>query len=209
MNDVETRILTRAKELFFQLGVKTVTMDDIASALGMSKKTIYQFYKNKAEIVYEVALAHFREEVALSNTIAEEANDAIDEEFRTLMVSLQVFRTMAPNLITDIRKYYPRAWRIFEGFLNEYIQQKVQANLDRGIAEGLYRPEIDQTVITQLRLAQISWFLGFQTPPSGPFSSVRLQVQLFDLYLHGIVNDAGRALLGDYLLQIREQVHGY
>lgn len=205
MNDSESRILDQAKELIFQRGVRSVTMDDIARELGISKKTIYQFYKNKAEIVYEVAMAHFRAEEAHSEAISREATNAIDEEFRILMWSLQVFQTMAPNLVAEVRKYYPRAWEIFERFQTDYIMRKVRDNLDRGIEEGLYRPEIDRDVIAQLRLAQVEWFLGLHRPGADQFPPIRIQIQLFDLYMHGICTEEGRRQLSQYVAQVREQ----
>lgn len=180
-------------------------MDDIARELGMSKKTIYQFYQNKAEIVYEVAKAHFRAEKAQSEAISKAAENAIDEEFRILMWSLQVFQTMAPNLISEVRKYYPQSWQIFEQFQHEHIMCKVRENLDRGIEEGLYRPEIDREVVAHLRLAQVEWFLGLHRPGVDQVAPIRIQIQLFDLYLHGICTKHGRELLHDYLAQVREQ----
>jgi len=180
-------------------------MDDIARELGMSKKTIYQFYQNKAEIVHEVAKAHFQTEKAQSETISQEAENAIDEEFRILMWSLQVFQTLAPNLVSEVRKYYPQTWQIFEQFQNEYIMHKVRENLDRGIDEGLYRPEIDREVIAQLRLAQVEWFLGLDRLGADQFKPIRVQIQLFDLYMHGICSEKGRALLRAYLARVREQ----
>jgi AcrR family transcriptional regulator len=205
MNEPESRILDQAKTLIFKLGVRSVTMDDIARELGMSKKTIYQFYQNKAEIVYEVARAHFRTEKAQSEAISREAANAIDEEFRILMWSLHVFQTMAPNLVEEIRKYYPQTWQIFEQFQNEYIMRKVRDNLDRGIAEGLYRAEIDREVIAQLRLAQVEWFLGLHRPGADQFSPIRVQIQLFDLYMNGICTEKGQGLLREYLTRIRKQ----
>lgn len=208
MNETGSRILDQARILLFKLGVRNVTMDDIARELGMSKKTIYQFYQNKAEIVYEVAKTHFCAEEAHSEAISREAENAIDEEFRQLRWAREVLQTIAPNLAAEIRKYYPKAWGIIEGFQNDYLKQKVTENLTRGIAEGLYRPEIDLEVVAQLRLAQMEWFLSLYPvhPREETFSPMRIQLQLFDLYMHGIVSDVGRPILDAYLQEIREGI---
>lgn len=207
MTDLQQRILDQAQALMFRLGVRNVTMDDIARELGISKKTIYQFYKNKAEIVFEVTQDHFKTEEEQFEAITKEASNAIDEEFRLLRWYRDILQTMAPSLATEIRKYYPKAWRIFERFQNEYLKQKVLQNLKRGTEEGLYRFDMDLEVLAHLRLAQMEWFLDLFSQYSGSngFSPMRIQLQLFDLFMHGIVSDAGRPILERYLEEVRDE----
>ena len=100
----ETQILIKAKELFFKLGVRSITMDDLSRELGISKKTLYQYVENKSDLVNKTLRLHFTEEQqVIANCIAE-AENAIDEMIRIARESLKNFRSMHPSSIYDIQK---------------------------------------------------------------------------------------------------------
>jgi len=189
--DIDQRLLSRATELFFQLGVRGVTMDEIARNLGISKKTIYQYYSNKAEMVNAVAISYFEEERRIFDQISKEAEDAIDEILRILHWSLSAFDNMSPNLVLEIEKYYPEAWEHFEQFQQEYLLAKIRQNLEWGIREGLFRQELDVNLVSRIRLVQIiNYIKPFHFSSEGYLQS-DIQKASVDLYLHSILSLEG------------------
>ncbi|RMG59259.1 MAG: TetR/AcrR family transcriptional regulator [Bacteroidetes bacterium] len=196
--DIPQRILAHAHEVFMKYGVRSITMDEVARDLGISKKTIYQYYENKAALVYAVAEGYFQSEEKIATDISALARDAIDEIVRVARWSFQTFRTMSPNLVMEIRKYYPRSWEIFDCFKSDFIHNKVRDNLQRGIAEGLYRPEIHVEIVAQVRVNQIEFSLKPEAFPPDRFDPVEVQQQLFELYLRGIVTPEGLARYRQY-----------
>ncbi len=108
------RILIEAEQLFFRYGVKSITMDEIATHLGISKKTIYQFYKDKKDLVYKVVEARIQKQQSEIDEIAEVAIDPVHEVLLTSDWLKNVFQNMNPFLLMEVQKYYPRAYSVFQ-----------------------------------------------------------------------------------------------
>lgn len=193
------RVLAFATELFLKYGVRNVTMDDLAQQLGVSKKTIYASYHNKREIVMAVANDFFRKEKERSEQLSEQSENAIDELFRIVSWSLNVIKKISPNLIFEIRKYYPEAWRVFDAFHRGYVLNKIKQNLEQGIVEGLYRAGLHVEIVARLRILQIEATLHSDFFPSSQFDPATVQVEVFELFMRGLVSDKGRLLLNQYL----------
>ncbi len=193
------RVLAFATELFLKYGVRNVTMDDLAQQLGVSKKTIYASYHNKREIVMAVANDFFRKEKERSEQLSEQSENAIDELFRIVSWSLNVIKKISPNLIFEIRKYYPEAWRVFDAFHRGYVLNKIKQNLEQGIVEGLYREGLHVEIVASLRILQIEATLHSDFFPTSKFDPATVQVEVFELFMRGLVSDKGRLLLNQYL----------
>ncbi len=198
--DIKARILIQASELFMKYGIRNVTMDGIARKLGISKKTIYQYFNNKANIVFEVSKAHFQEEEVKQEEIMRKAKNAVEELALFIPYVIQSFEEIPPNMIYEIQKYYPEAWKLFDRHKAGFILEKVRDNLRRGVAEGLYRPSINVELIARVRIAQIDASFSQDLFPSHQFDSIEVQLQMFSLYMYGIVSDKGRDLLNTYLV---------
>ncbi len=190
--DIETRILEQAQELFFRYGAKSVTMDDIARQLGMSKKTIYQYFSNKADIIYEVTCNFLRCEQMDTEKVLEASQNAIHELMLVMQASGQTFRMVSPNLLYEIEKYYPKAWEVFEAHKRTFIIEKIKENLLRGIEEGLYRPDLEVEIVARMRMMQIETSLRGNLFPRHQFDPLQVQLQMFQVYLYGIATAKGR-----------------
>ena len=119
--DQVTKILHKSRELFFKVGIKSVTMDDIARLLGMSKKTLYQFVDNKADLVNKVMIQHIEEETAFVGVLKNDDLNAIDVIVEIVKHVVQTMRNVPQSALYDLQKYYPKSWNIFNEFKNELI----------------------------------------------------------------------------------------
>jgi len=197
--DTRQRILSYAYDIFNKLGVRAVTLDMIAKDLGISKKTVYQHFDKKADIVQEVCQMHIAEEEYWCVKIATEAQDAVDELYRLIKMLIEIFRKVPPQIVYEIRKYYPEAWIIIENHTNGFVLDKVKENLHRGIKEGYYREGIDVDIVSRMRIGSIQ--MGFDPMyfPLDQYDYGKVQVQLFEVYMYGIMTDKGKILLDQYL----------
>ena len=200
-NEMEERILEHATKKFMQFGVRTVTMDDIARELGISKKTIYQAFETKADLVYAISELHFEEEKRAFDEIEASSKNAVDGLVKVARWSFEMFRHMSPNLVIEMQKYYPKAWGVFLDFRIDYILQKIRENLIRGIQEGFYRKDLQVEIVARLRLSQIDSSIREEYFPVREFPPVDVQMEMFELFVRGIVSDAGQQLLDTYLNQ--------
>ncbi|MDB5191517.1 MAG: TetR/AcrR family transcriptional regulator, partial [Segetibacter sp.] len=155
----QERIIQKAQDLFLKYGIRSVTMDEIASQLGMSKKTLYQFVADKDELVDAVAKNH----ISLNQKRCEcdrcLADNAIHQIFLTIEMVEEMMVNMNPAVFNDLQKYHSKSYERFNNHRNTFLYDFVKDNLVAGIEEGLYRDNINIEVMTKLRLETI--FLPF------------------------------------------------
>ena len=197
--EIRDRILVRSNELFMKRGAKSISMDDIARDLGISKKTIYQYFSNKEELVIEVSKSHFAQEIEICEEIARNSDNAVEELMKVMQMSLKSFKELNPSLIFDIQKYYPKAWEHFESYKNGYVFEKLRDNIEQGIEQGFYRKDINVDIVARMRIAQIDSSLNPTYFPLDKFDFSEIQIQLMEIYILGIATDKGRELYQKYL----------
>lgn len=196
---IEEKILIGAGELFQKYGIRSVSMDDIARHLSISKKTIYQYYKDKDEIVSLAFKKHMEFEKTEYDQIFSKASNAIEELAGVSKCMRKDFKEMNPSLLFDMQKYHPNAWKIWLNFKNEYVKNQVKENLIKGIAEGNYRSDINPDVLARLRVELVQMAFNEDIFPSSQYKLSDLQLQFFDHFVHGIVTEKGRKLYQQYI----------
>lgn len=202
---VKDNILEKAEAMFMRLGVRSVTMDDVSKELGMSKKTLYQFFENKDELVSCVAHAHLDKEKAEFLSIANVAENAIDELHKIARCIRKNFSEINPSMLFDLKKYHPEAWKIFLNFKHSVILGNIQKNLVRGIEEGYYRQDIDPEILSIMRVEQVQMLFDEQIFPKSKFDFTEVQMQIFEHFVFGILTDEGRKLFTNFKILMDKQ----
>jgi len=197
-NVQKDRILEGAEELFFKAGIRSVTMDEIARHLGMSKKTIYQFYRDKDDIVsalIEKKLGEDKEEMC---GIAGKSSNVMEEMLNMMKHSEDFFSRVNPILIHDLQKYYPDAWMLFQNFKADVVIDSMQQILQRGIEQGYVRADIDTRIMARMRVWQME--LGFDNSvfPHSDFNSWKVQLQFLEHFIYGICTPKGYDVMHQY-----------
>lgn len=200
--DLKDTILRKTEVLFFKYGIKSVNMDDIAKELAISKKTIYQFFENKTDILQHLVAAHIeRINHALEFNKAN-AQNAIEELLgvaQHMIKELTKFST--PTIIFDLQKYYPELWQSFQDHQDTQIYQQVKENVERGITEGLYRDDLDADIIAKLYVSKTMCVIDEDMFPTTQYDKVRLFKQYFYYHIRGIATLKGLKLLEKYLAE--------
>ncbi|MBP7810177.1 MAG: TetR/AcrR family transcriptional regulator [Bacteroidia bacterium] len=194
----EEKILVGAEDLFFKYGIRSVTMDDIAKHLGMSKKTIYQYYKEKDEIIHKLMQAHIKKDECTFSESYERAANIVDEVFSMMKNIQEIFSKINPQLFYEMQKYYPQTWKLFKEFKEDFILNMVQKSLEKGIKEGHVRPDVDIKVLSRLRMEQIEWAMNPASFPPDKFKIVDVQLVLVENFLYGICTLKGHKLINKY-----------
>ena len=196
---MEERILSKARELFFSFGIRSVTMDDIAKQMGVSKKTIYQFYTDKNSLVAKV----ISDLVDCHNTQVEEffenSENAVQEVLLQTAAIADIIQSIKPGVFFELQKYFPDTWRLIDGHRSDCILQAILKNLHRGIREGMYREDLDLKVVAHIRLVQLNSVLNLQDFPPERFNYQTILNQITELYLYGISTHAGQEEISSYL----------
>ncbi|MDX5419386.1 MAG: TetR/AcrR family transcriptional regulator [Hymenobacteraceae bacterium] len=195
---VKEKIAKEAFGLFCQRGIKSVSVDDIAQHLSMSKKTIYKWYENKDEIVCFAVSGYLKAVECSCECILSESANAIEELFNIMGTTREIFSKIHPSIFHDLQKYHANAWKLWQDHKNEYIFGKVKQNLERGISEGLFRKDLDVEVIARIRLVQIELPFDERLFPRHQFELMRVQLAGLEHYMLGIATLKGHKLINEY-----------
>lgn len=201
--DIKNRILTGALELFVKYGVRSVTMDDIARHLSISKKTIYQYYADKDEVVTMVSVMHLEQNRLRFDSFKAVAKDAIDELVRISICMRHDFQKMNPSLLYDLQKYHARAWKAWIEHKYKYVKESIISNLKQGISEGYYRPDLQLEIVAIARLELIQ--LTFDDKVFNPdrFNLSDVHMQIFEHFIYGLLTEKGRKVYEKYKKQTK------
>lgn len=197
------KILEAAKHLFFQYGLRAVSMDDIANKAAMSKKTIYQEFKDKDELIADIvreAIAENKRECI--DEACGQAKDAIHEVVLHLEHLETMHSTMNPSLVFELKKYHAQVYEVIARYKSEELYKSVHDNIKLGQAQGLYRAELDADLFAKYRIESLFLLYEFKAPTQ----IVQAQQQILIHFLFGLVTEKGYAVAHNYLQEfLRKQ----
>jgi len=137
------KIINRAKEMFLKLGFKSITMDDIACDMCISKKTIYKYFSNKELLIEEsTQLVHQEVRETIDKIVAKNFN-AIEENFQIRRMFKEMFKYSETSPVYQLKRHYPEVYQKVVGYQIEICEGCFRDNILKGISEGLYRENID------------------------------------------------------------------
>ncbi len=196
--DVKERIKQKSDELFKRYGIKSITMDEIANQLGISKKTIYHTFADKDELVDSVIsdlLVHNREQCAGSRV---KADNAIHEVFMVMEMLQEMFENMNPAILYDLERNHPQTFKKFQQHKNFYLFDNIKQNIEKGKSEGLYREDVNTDVAAKVRLETVMLPFNQEIFPKSKFNLVDLEKLLAEYYLFGIASTRGYKVILKY-----------
>ncbi|MEP6596751.1 MAG: TetR/AcrR family transcriptional regulator, partial [Ginsengibacter sp.] len=191
----------KADELFRSYGIKSVTMDEIATRLGVSKKTIYHSFADKDELVDEVIgdLLVYNQNCCNKDRV--KATDAIHEVFLAMEMVKQMFQNMNPVILHDMERNHPVTFQKFLQHKYKFLFQVLKENIERGKKEDLYREDINTDVIAKIRLETMFLPFNQEVFPKNKFNLVDLEQQLIEHFLFGVATMKGYKLILKYQQQ--------
>lgn len=199
--DPKERILLKSNELFNRYGIRSVSMDDIATQLGMSKKTLYQYYVDKDELVNAVFDIILNSNKSQCLECSKKGENAIHEVFLSFDMMQDILTSMNPSVLFDMQKYHPSAYKKFQDFRNGFLYKLIRNNLERGIREEIYRPEIDTDILSKYRLFSVLLSFDPEVFPSNKTNLVYIEQQLLEHFLYGLATSKGEKLIQKYKTQ--------
>jgi len=195
-------MLEQVTRLFMQYGIRSLTMDDIARHLGISKKTLYQCFEDKAEMVELSMISHAEREAALVERIHSEAPNAIEEMFLIVQQVGQQLNDVHPSILFDLAKYYPKADRIFKDFKQKTIRSVIERNMRDGMAQGLYRDNLNPRIISGMYVGRIDVFFDRELFPPSETNPMQVYIETMRYHIRGIASEQGIAYLQEKLSHI-------
>lgn len=143
MEETKEKILTHASALFMKYGFKSITMDDICRELGMSKKTIYQFYSDKNELVSACIDAELSTMECGTDAIMSKHENPIDAMIAIIEFTGGMMQSLTPGVLFDLKKYFRSSWDKLDNHIKQSVFDSVKVNVESGQKKGLYRKDTD------------------------------------------------------------------
>ena len=190
--ETRQRILEVATEQFFRFGVRTVTMEDIARLTGVSKKTIYQEFSDKKDLVKEAFERILEADRVKLAFILENEDGVIEHLVKTSKMMRERLQDMNPMVIMEIQKYFPESWKMFEDFKSRVIMSDLISVIEKGKKLGYFREEIDSEILAKVRVNQITSAFDPSNLNNRDYNLAEEQMVLMDHFLHGIFTEKGR-----------------
>jgi AcrR family transcriptional regulator len=206
---MKERILEKANDLFMRYGIRSITMDEIASQLGISKKTIYQFYADKDEVVDAVAMLEIKKSEQKCTQSRNECENAVHEIFLAILQMEEMLKGMNPLIMYDLEKHHPKSYKRFKDYKLQFLFGAIKENIQRGIKEELYRPEINIDIVAKYRIESIFMAFSPDLLPHNRYKMSDVLNELSYLFLYSIATAKGRKMIEKYMQKnVQKNKHG-
>lgn len=188
---MKDKIIEIAGEMFLTLGFKSVTMDDIAGNLGISKKTLYTHFKNKTELIDSVTSHLFDTICHGIDMICEEKKNPIQELFEIKRFVMEHLKDEKSSPQYQLQKYYPKIYASLKERQFQVMQESIIENLKRGIETDLFRSDIDTDFISRMYFHGMTGIKDKELFPLKKYSMNTLMNYYLDYHLRGICTSKG------------------
>ena len=204
MENIKQNIIQAATLQFNQKGIRNVSIDDVCSELRISKKTFYQYFNKKEDLV-DAVIAYGQ------HTHMEKVQKSIKDKnaievFIYMIKEIKKSAECAPFMLWhDLKKYYPALYNKYDENKKEQIKCAFEDNILQGIKEGYYRDNLDVELVSYFHSIQIKTTFETMMQSQKKFSQKRLTDFFIDMIIHLIVNDKGLKYVEEHLTEKNKQ----
>jgi AcrR family transcriptional regulator len=199
MDEKKLEILEKAAAVFMRLGIKSVTMDEMATQLGMSKKTVYLYFKDKNDLVCQIIEAKTKLDATMCMSMRQIVPTAIDEMVQIGKFIMTSFAEIHPSVFFDLQKYHADAWQIIHKHKWDFVKKTISENIARGQKEGLYLPDLDPDFYARLYVTITDGVFSGLGFPMNEFKFDTLFFEIINFYIRGLANEKGQEYLNNLL----------
>jgi len=200
------QILEKVCKIYQRYGIKSVTMDDVAKTLCISKKTLYEHFSDKEDLVAQVMMMEHARWFEVLDVIGKKELNAVEELFEVYKVLKRMFRDYNPSMEYDLRKYYPDLSVKMREVRRKMIYDSGYRNLTKGKKEGLYRKDMNAKIIARLHLFKVENMVDSDMFSIGELTSFKVFHEIFVYHLNGILSPEGRLFFEKNFNRFRDQL---
>ncbi|MFN5008993.1 MAG: TetR/AcrR family transcriptional regulator [Bacteroidota bacterium] len=196
--EAKERIIQEAKNLFLRLGIRSVSMDEIATQMGISKKTLYQHFQDKDQLVDLVLEEQIKQMQAETIQAVHSSSNAIGEIFNTMDMMVKHSSNMNPMVLFDLQKYHFGSFQKFAAHKNDFLFNIISNNLKKGVEEGLYRSDINIEILSKFRLETLMIGFNMDAFPTNKFNVTDVSLVIIENFLYGLATEKGFNMIESY-----------
>jgi AcrR family transcriptional regulator len=196
--EIKDKIISNSGKLFFKYGIRNITMDAIAEDLGISKRTIYENFKDKDELLTYCLEANTLEQNKIVDEILNNSENLIEALIKIIKHNVNTLKLINPVFYFDVQKYY---YELFEVKIKKNRKKnltRISDILNRGIQEKIFRSEINVEIVALLILEQFKMMGNQEIFPENKFSKVEIFENIAINFIRGLATNEGLIMLGKY-----------
>jgi len=198
---LKERIITEAFAAFTQNGIKNITMDDIANRLGISKRTLYETFTDKEDLLIACLTYQQGEMIEYSRQVLEESDNVMEVILKFYQKSIEIYHQTNRKFFEDMNKY-PRVQELARVNREKNSKNTVDFFM-KGVEQGLFRDDINFAVMHILVKEQINLLMNSDI--CNDFSFFEVYESIMIVFMRGISTDKGQKILDDFVTQYRTQ----
>ncbi|TNF49052.1 MAG: TetR/AcrR family transcriptional regulator [Bacteroidetes bacterium] len=191
MDPKKLEIIERSSQIFMRYGIKSITMDDVARELGISKKTLYKYFQDKNELVITILSAKIELDKQYCKRSNEQAENAIDELFNLSKFVHEQVGQINPVVFLDLKKHHPEGWELMRKHKWNFIFNMIHKNILRGISEGVYRSNLNPEIVARLYVGSTDLIMNEEVFPWPEFSFDKVFIETIRFHIRGMASDEG------------------
>lgn len=200
-SEVRKRILNKASEAFKVHGIKSVHMDDLAVSLGISKRTIYELFHDKEQLLLEVVMRHREEMRVYVEGIASRAEHVLEVIIAIYRREAEDFKTINPQFFKDMKKYPAVLDKLRDS--RKEVDSEAVSYLQKGVEQGIFRADIDFNIIYRVMATQMDIVINSEL--SDEFPMIDIYDAVIFLHLRGITTERGQRIVDNFFLELKEK----
>ena len=189
--NIKLNIVEKANSLFRTFGIRGVTVDDICRECGISKKTIYNYYSDKQSLANEAIKYHYNNLYKEIKSIINLTGNSIETFFKISSHFRETLNDTTPLFVHDLKKFHPDLYKNHQDYKEKLFEKSIQKVLKKGKEEGLVRDDINDKIVSKLRIEMIEIGFNQDVFPLIKYDYRDIQLISFDLFLRGVVTSDG------------------
>ncbi len=186
----EEEILQKAKMLFMTYGLRSITMDDLARELCVSKKTLYQFFKDKADLIEKIVKSEIDMMLKKMQKIYDQSENTIDRMIKINLHMIEMRKSTPKNVQYDLEKYYPEIAEKSKKETDKKMFEAIKENHERGKKEGLIREDLNTDIIASLQINR-SKYINKMIEELNNYDDEKILNDIFEYHIRGIATEKG------------------
>lgn len=195
MDKKKLDIIERSSLIYLKYGIKSVTMDDLANHLGISKKTIYKYFEDKNDLIVTMIKRTLEFEEKMCFKIQGHTENALEALIQISRMVVERINNINPAIFFDLKKHHSEAWQILENHKWNFVLSAISKNIDRGIEEKYYRDDLNVEIIARLYVSTFDTIMNTDVYKWPEFQFQELFKEIMRFQFHGLVNENGKTYL--------------
>jgi AcrR family transcriptional regulator len=197
--DIKLKLLREAEHLFMRYGFKSITMDDVSRELGISKKTLYQYFEDKNDLVNQAVQQYIEDQVGMCKSLDEQKDDPITFMLNITDSVSDRQKQINPGALFDLKKYFKPAWDKVAEFRTRFIYERVLSNLEHGMSKGYYHKDINAKLIAHIYVHLVDFLINPEAYMHETKNFREVHLEIMKYHLRAICTEKGLKILNEKL----------